>query len=132
MARCSAPIARSSRRWNRLQQRLRCRIIRPLDAGGKVDYAEGVDPRELCNMRYLTVLREGISAARRPGDGPERFLPALDEYQPIGSTDTINYNSPTDKCAPPSAATSPMPSSTPGSNEKCAPSSTNTATCTPE
>lgn len=75
-------------------------IIRPVELGGKVDYAEGVDPRELCNMRYLTVLRERISAALRPGEGPERFLPALDEYQPTGSTDAINYNSPTDKCVP--------------------------------
>ena len=51
-------------------------------------------------MRYLTVIRERISAALRPGEGPERFLPALDEYQPIGTTDGINYSSPTDKCVP--------------------------------
>lgn len=29
-----------------------------------------------------------------------RFLPALDEYQPIGSTDGLNFNSPKDKCVP--------------------------------
>jgi type III restriction enzyme len=75
-------------------------VIRPLANGGKIDYAEGVDPREVCNLRYLTVIRERLSAALRPGEGPERFLPALDEYQPIGSTDAINYNSPTDKCEP--------------------------------
>jgi type III restriction enzyme len=74
------------------------RVIRPTAQGGKVDYAEGVDPRELCNMRYLTVLRERVAAALRPGEGPERFLPALDEYEPTGSTDAVNYNSPTDKC----------------------------------
>jgi type III restriction enzyme len=38
--------------------------------------------------------------AIRPGEGPERFLPALDEYEPIGSTDGLNFNSPTDKCVP--------------------------------
>ena len=51
-------------------------------------------------MRYFTVIRERIQAALRPGEGPERFLPALDEYQPIGSTDGLNFNAPTDKCVP--------------------------------
>lgn len=76
------------------------RVIRPLSEGGKIDYADGVDPREVCNLRYLTVIRERIQAALRPGEGPERFLPALDEYQPVGSTDGLNFNSPTDKCVP--------------------------------
>ena len=76
------------------------RVIRPVAEGGKIDYADRVDPREICNMRYLTVIRERLGAALRPGEGPERFLPALDEYQPIGSTDAVNYNSPTDKCVP--------------------------------
>jgi type III restriction enzyme len=75
-------------------------IIRPVGEGGKIDYAPGVDPREICNLRYLTVIRERLSAALRPGEGPERFLPALDEYQPIGSTDGLNFNSPKDKCVP--------------------------------
>lgn len=75
-------------------------VIRPVSQGGKVDYVGDVDPREICNLRYLTVLRERIGAALRPGTGPERFLPALDEYQPIGSTDGLNFNSPTDKCVP--------------------------------
>jgi type III restriction enzyme len=73
-------------------------VIRPIEEGGKVAYAEGVDPREICNLRYLTVLRERLGAALRPGEGPERFLPALDEYQPIGTTDGLNFSSPTDKC----------------------------------
>jgi type III restriction enzyme len=74
------------------------RALRPMDDGGKIVYAPDVDPREICNLRYLTVIRERLGAALRPGEGPERFLPALDEYQPIGSTDGINYSSPTDKC----------------------------------
>jgi type III restriction enzyme len=75
-------------------------VLRPVSEGGKVDYAAGVDAREICNLRYLTVIRERLSTALRPGEGPERFLPALDEYQPIGSTDALNFNSPTDKCVP--------------------------------
>lgn len=73
-------------------------VIRPVEEGGKVAYEVGVDHREVCNLRYLTVIRERLSAALRPGEGPERFLPALDEYQPIGTTDGINFNAPTDKC----------------------------------
>jgi type III restriction enzyme len=72
--------------------------IRPVEEGGKIAYADDVDPREVCNLRYLTVIRERLGAALRPGEGPERFLPALDEYQPIGSTDGLNFASPTDKC----------------------------------
>ena len=75
-------------------------VIRPVSNGGKIEYAPGVDPREICNLRYLTLIRERLSAALRPGEGPERFLPALDEYQPIGSTDGLNFNSPKDKCVP--------------------------------
>jgi len=75
-------------------------VIRPVSDGGKIKYEQGVDPREICNLRYLTVIRERLSAALRPGEGPERFLPALDEYQPIGSTDGLNFNSPEDKCVP--------------------------------
>ena len=73
-------------------------VLRPAAEGGKVLYADNVDPREICNLRYLTVIRERLGAALRPGSGPERFLPALDEYQPIGTTDGVNYSSPTDKC----------------------------------
>jgi type III restriction enzyme len=80
--------------------RIAQQVIRPVSEGGKLDYAPGVDPREICNLRYLTVIRERLSAALRPGEGPERFLPALDEYQPIGSTDGLNFNSPKDKCVP--------------------------------
>lgn len=74
------------------------RMVRPVVDGGKIDYAAGVDEREVCNMRYLSVIRERLGSALRPGIGPERFLPALDEYQPTGTTDGVNYSSPTDKC----------------------------------
>jgi type III restriction enzyme len=46
------------------------------------------------------VIQERIGAAIRTGEGVERFLPALDEYQPIDSTEFKNFNSPTDKCVP--------------------------------
>lgn len=75
-------------------------VIRPVEDGGKIAYSDGVDQREVCNLRYLTVIRERLGAALRPGEGPERFLPALDEYQPLGSTDGLNFSSPTDKCVP--------------------------------
>lgn len=74
------------------------RIIRPVEEGGKIQYEPDVDPREICNLRYLTVIRERMSAAIRPGEGEERFLPALDEYEPIGSTSSRNFAAPTDKC----------------------------------
>jgi type III restriction enzyme len=74
------------------------RVIRPVEDGGKVAYAQDVDHREICNLRYLTLIRERLGAALRPGEGPERFLPALDEYQPIGSTEGLNFAAPTDRC----------------------------------
>jgi len=74
------------------------KVIRPIEEGGKVAYERGVDHREICTRRYLTVIQERIGAAIRTGEGEERFLPALDEYQPIDSTDFRNFNSPTDKC----------------------------------
>jgi type III restriction enzyme len=76
------------------------RIIRPIEDGGKISYEPGVDHREICTRRYLTVIQERIGAAIRTGEGEERFLPSLDEYMPIDSTDFKNFNSPTDKCVP--------------------------------
>jgi type III restriction enzyme len=58
----------------------------------KVDYAPGVDPRELCNLRYVQLLQERIEAAIRPVEGGSgKLLPVLDEYEPIGSTDRIAF-----------------------------------------
>jgi type III restriction enzyme len=58
----------------------------------KVIYFAGVDERELCNMRYVTLLRERIEAALRPGEGRTgKLIPVLDEYQSIGSTDHIVF-----------------------------------------
>lgn len=76
------------------------RVIRPVEEGGKVAYAKDVDAREICNLRYLTLIRERLGAGLRPGEGPERFLPALDEYQPIGTTEGLNFAAPTDRCVP--------------------------------
>jgi len=75
-------------------------VVRPVEEGGKIQYADRVDHREVCNLRYLSVIRERIGAALRPGEGPERFLPALDEYQPIGTTDSLHFSAPTDRCVP--------------------------------
>jgi len=75
-------------------------VMRPVEKGGRVKYETGVDPREICNLRYQTLAVERIQAALKPGEGPERFLPSLDQYQPTGSTAAVNFNSPTDKCIP--------------------------------
>jgi len=74
------------------------RVVRPTSEGGKIEYDTEVDRREICNLRYLTLIRERLGAALRPGEGVERFLPALDEYQPIGTTDGVVYSAPTDRC----------------------------------
>jgi type III restriction enzyme len=58
----------------------------------KVEYGAGVDPRELCNQRYMEQLRQRISDSIRPEAGSkDRLLPVLDSYDPIGSTDRIAF-----------------------------------------
>lgn len=80
--------------------RIADRVIRPVEEGGKIAYEKGVDHREICTRRYMTVIQERIGLALKTGEGEERFLPALDQYEPISSTDFRNFNSPTDKCVP--------------------------------
>jgi type III restriction enzyme len=59
----------------------------------KVEYAKGVDPRELCNLRYATLLRQRLADALRPGEeGEDRLMPVLDQYEPLGSTDRIAFS----------------------------------------
>lgn len=74
------------------------RAVRPVSQGGCVVYGAGVDEREVCNLRYLTLIHERLAAALRPSAGDERLLPALDEYLPIGSTDGLNFSAPRDRC----------------------------------
>lgn len=57
----------------------------------KVVYDDGVDKRELCNLRYLNLLRERIELAIRGGEGDPDLLPVLDQYEPVGSTDGIAF-----------------------------------------
>jgi type III restriction enzyme len=58
----------------------------------KVEFGKGVDPRELCNLRYVTQLRERLMAALRPElEGEDRLVPVLDQYEPLGSTDRIAF-----------------------------------------
>ncbi len=94
-------------RLQRMVFRLAASIIRPYDkpwlfpqavrivkdvVDRKVEYAAGVDRRELCNLRYVKLLQERIEAAIRPGQGRTgALLPVLDEYEPIGSTDRIAF-----------------------------------------
>ena len=57
----------------------------------KVIYDSGVDRRELCNLRYVNLLRERIELAIRGEEGVG-LLPVLDQYQPMGSTDGIAFS----------------------------------------
>jgi type III restriction enzyme len=58
-----------------------------------VDYVGGVDERELCNLRYVTQLRERLADALRPElDEEDRLMPVLDQYEPVGSTDRIAFS----------------------------------------
>jgi type III restriction enzyme len=58
----------------------------------KVVYDDGVDERELCNLRYLNLLRERIELAIRGGEGGSGLLPVLDQYEPVGSTEGIAFS----------------------------------------
>jgi len=58
----------------------------------KVVYDDGVDVRELCNLRYLNLLRERIELAIRDGERDSCLLPVLDQYEPVGSTDGVSFS----------------------------------------
>jgi type III restriction enzyme len=55
----------------------------------KVEYAKGVDERELCNQRYWAELRNRILASLR-SEERSGLLPVLNQYDPIGDT-TVNF-----------------------------------------
>lgn len=55
----------------------------------KVEYAPGVDERELCNHRYWAELRNRILASLR-SEERQGLLPVLNQYDPIGDT-TVNF-----------------------------------------
>lgn len=55
----------------------------------RVEFAPGVDKRELCNHRYWAELRNRILAALR-SEERAGLLPVLNPYEPIGDT-TVNF-----------------------------------------
>ncbi len=61
------------------------RLVRDV-VGEKIEFAEGVDRRELCNLRYVQEIRNRTVAAFRATD-QDRLIPVLNEYEPIASTD---------------------------------------------
>jgi type III restriction enzyme len=57
----------------------------------RIEYAPSLhDRRELCNLRYLTLLRDRILAAVRASE-VGGLLPVLNEFEPRGSTDHIDF-----------------------------------------
>lgn len=94
-------------RLQRLVFRLAAQIVEPFDRPWlfpdamrivqqvieeKVIFEKGVDPRELCNMRYMQLLLERVRAALRPSkDRTGELVPVLDSYEQIGSTDGIVF-----------------------------------------
>lgn len=57
----------------------------------KVEYAPNLhDRRELCNLRYLTLLRDRVLAAVRSTES-QGLLPVLNEFDPRASTDSIEF-----------------------------------------
>ncbi len=58
----------------------------------KVQYKGKTDPREVCLEKYINLIAQNISDAIRSDDsGEDTFLPVLDPYRPIGSTNGIFF-----------------------------------------
>jgi type III restriction enzyme len=58
----------------------------------KVQYSGKIDEREACLERYINLVTQNISDAIRSDDEEEqRFLPVLDPYRPIGSTNGVFF-----------------------------------------
>ena len=64
------------------------RIVRDVIAQ-KVQYAPGVDERELCNHRYWAEMRNRILTTLKSAER-DGLLPVLNQYEPIGDT-TVNF-----------------------------------------
>jgi len=60
----------------------------------KVKYSPGVAPEEFCLERYVNQMANNLSAYIRSADdggGPQKLLPVLDPYRPLGSTNGIFF-----------------------------------------
>jgi hypothetical protein len=101
--------------------------LRLVPEGGKVDYAGGVDRCETCSLRYRTGIRERLSAALRPGEGPERFLPALNRVPDDRQRRGRQLEQPDRQVVSTlRRATCPRPSAAPGWSARCAAAWTST------
>ncbi len=57
-----------------------------------VVYGKGMDERELDNELYKSQIAARLQAALRPSeDGSGTLLPVLDQYQPVGTTGTVAF-----------------------------------------
>lgn len=60
----------------------------------KVTYSPGVDEREFCLERYVNMVANNLTAAVRSDDDGAaigKFLPVLDPYRPVGSTNGVFF-----------------------------------------
>jgi type III restriction enzyme len=58
----------------------------------KVEYKGRIDECEVCLEKYINLIAQNISDAIRSDDGGEpKFLPVLDPYRPIGSTNSVFF-----------------------------------------
>ena len=58
----------------------------------KVEYKGKINEREVCLEKYINLIAQTISDAIRSDDpGDARFLPVLDPYRPVGSTNGVFF-----------------------------------------